>query len=291
MTWPPVPPSQLMERQDADTEAVHAADQAVADDALRRRGEYPGDRARVGRGAQHGARVPGPGGRGGDWLAAGGGRHRREPDGAAVRQRRRACRGAVSRRARLGGPGARAQAARRQSDGAVGGIPRSSPGGVCLQPVLPAFPRVRAAVVADHASAARSRAQGVRRLLRQAGADHRPGHGRGEHGGDLRRRAGCVQPDLCRSDLDADAAGLDWRARAHVPVLGRSTAAAGAGQPQERDPQGVVLRPGGEPQLRRWRRTTASAFSQPGQGAHATRPPWRRAYVSRSPTSLAACAM
>ena len=38
----------------------------------------------------------------------------------------------VSRRARLGGPGARAQAARRQPDGAVGGIPRSSPAGVCL---------------------------------------------------------------------------------------------------------------------------------------------------------------
>ena len=36
--------------------------------------------------------------------------------------------------------------------------PSGPAGGVCLQPVLPAFPRVRAAVVADHASAARSRA-------------------------------------------------------------------------------------------------------------------------------------
>ena len=39
-----------MEGRDADTEAVHAADQVVADDALRRWGEHPGDRARVGRG-------------------------------------------------------------------------------------------------------------------------------------------------------------------------------------------------------------------------------------------------
>ncbi len=34
-----------MEGRDADTEAVHAADQAVADDAFRRRGKHAGDRA------------------------------------------------------------------------------------------------------------------------------------------------------------------------------------------------------------------------------------------------------
>ncbi len=51
----------------------------------------------------------------------------------------------------------------------------------------------------NHTPAARGRTQGVRRLFRQADADHRSGRGRGEHGGDLRRRAGCVQPDLCEA--------------------------------------------------------------------------------------------
>ena len=48
-------------------------------------------------------------------------------------------------------------------------------------------------------------------------------------GGDLRGRARRVEPDLCRGDLDADAAGLDWLARAPVPFLGRGTSVAGAG--------------------------------------------------------------
>ncbi len=51
-------------------------------------------------------------------------------------------------------------------------------------------------------------------------ADRRPVHRRDAHGGDLRRRAGRIEPDLCRGDLDADPAGLDWRARPHVSVLG-----------------------------------------------------------------------
>jgi hypothetical protein len=48
MTWRSVPPSQSMEGWDADTEAVYAADQAVADDALWRRREHPSDRAELG---------------------------------------------------------------------------------------------------------------------------------------------------------------------------------------------------------------------------------------------------
>jgi hypothetical protein len=44
----------------------------------------------------------------------------------------------------------------------------------------------------------------------------RSGHGRGKHGGDLRCRAGCVQPDLCRGNLDADAAGLGLAPRVHM---------------------------------------------------------------------------
>ena len=225
-----------MERRDADTEAVYAADQAVADDAFRRRGEHALDCTRAGDRAQHGAGVPGPGHGGGDRLAIGRGRHRREPFGAAVRQRRRASGGAVPRRARLVCAGARAQAAGCQPAGALGRIPGDPPGGLRLQPVLPAVPRVRAAAVADDAPTACGWTQGVRRLLRQTGADHRSADGRGADGGDLRGRARRLQPDLCRGDLVADAARLDRVARTHVPVLGCSTTTAGAGQPQERDP-------------------------------------------------------
>ena len=41
-------------------------------------------------------------------------------------------------------------------------------------------------------------------------------------------RAGRVQPHLRRGDLDAEPAGLDWRTRAHVPLLGRDASSAGA---------------------------------------------------------------
>jgi hypothetical protein len=53
---------------------------------------------------------------------------------------------------------------------------------------------------------------------------------------DLRGRARRVESDLRGGDLDPEAAGLDWVACADVPVLGWGAAAAGAGQPQERDP-------------------------------------------------------
>src|SRR5580700_6115694 len=119
MTWRPVPPSQSMEGWDADTEAVHAADQAIADDAFRRGSEHANDWAGVGHRTEHGARVSGPGCGSGDRLAIGRGRHRREPDGTAVRQRRYACWGALACRARLVGAGAGAQATRRQPADAV----------------------------------------------------------------------------------------------------------------------------------------------------------------------------
>ncbi len=71
MTWLPVPPSQSMEGRDAETEAVHAADQAVADDAFRGWGECPVHRAGAWHRAEHGAGVPEPGGCGWDCLAPG----------------------------------------------------------------------------------------------------------------------------------------------------------------------------------------------------------------------------
>src|SRR6202046_1026052 len=122
MTWRSVPPSQSMEGWDADTEAVHAADQTVADDALRRWREHPSDWAGAGHRTEHGARVSGPGDSGGARLAVGRRRHRREPGGTAVRQRRRACRGALPRRARLAGTGTRTQTTWRQPAGTVGRI-------------------------------------------------------------------------------------------------------------------------------------------------------------------------
>ena len=175
MTWLPVSPSQSMEGRDADTEAFHAADQTVADDAFRGRCERAVDCPRTGYLAEHGAGLSRPRLGRGHRLAVGGRCDRREPDGAAVRQRRCAGRCAVPRRARLGSTGARAQAARRQSDGAVGRIPGDPPRGLRVQPFLPAVPRIRATAVANHASAACRRTQGVRRLLRQTCADRRPG--------------------------------------------------------------------------------------------------------------------
>ena len=101
-----------------------------------------------------------------------------------------------------------------------------------------------------------------------------------------------IQPDLCRGYLDPKAAGLDWRAHTHVPVLGGGSTLAGAGQSQERHPQGFILRPGGEPQLRHdggalWGGHSARL----GRIARATRRPWRLGCDLPSPTSSAACAM
>ena len=97
------------------------------------------DRAGAGHHTEHGPGVPGPCGSGGDRLASGRGCNRREPDGAAVRQCWRAHRGALPRRARLGGVGAGAQASRREPDDFVGS---GSPSGRRrVQPFLPVVPR------------------------------------------------------------------------------------------------------------------------------------------------------
>lgn len=73
----------------------------------------------------------------------------------------------------LGGPGARTEASRRQSDGALGGVPGRAPGWLRLLAVLRPVPGVRAAPVARDAPAPRSRRQGVRRLLGQEDRDCR----------------------------------------------------------------------------------------------------------------------
>ena len=56
-----------------------------------------------------------------------------------------------------------------------------------------------------------------------------PATGEVRPGRDLRRRARRLQPHLCGGDLDAVVTGLDWRPRAHVPLLWGSPTSAGAG--------------------------------------------------------------
>ena len=73
-------------------------------------------------------------------------------------------------RAGLGVAGSRAEAAGRQSDGALGGIPRGSSGRVRLLALLRSVSRVRAPALAGDAPASCGRRQGVRRLLGQEGA-------------------------------------------------------------------------------------------------------------------------
>src|SRR5208282_5544924 len=63
--------------------------------------------------------------------------------------------------------------------------------------------------------------------------------------------AGSSLSHLCRGDVDATTAGLDRRARAHVPLLRRCAEAAGSRQSEERGQQGLLLRPRDQPHLRR----------------------------------------
>ncbi len=109
-------------------------------------------------------------------------------------------------RTRLGCAGARDEAAWGQPVDLVGGVRRGASRGLRLQPVLRTVPGVRAPPVADDAPDPRRRAQGLRRLFRQAGRDRRSVHRRDPHGGDLRRRAWCLEPDLRRGDMDTEPA-------------------------------------------------------------------------------------
>jgi len=178
--------------------------------------------------------------------------HRSGARAAPVCARRRAAGAASACRAELGLARTRVEAARRQSGRAVGGVPGRPPGWVWLQSVLRPVPGVRAAALAGDAPAPCGRRQGLRRLLGQEGADRRPCHRGGARGRDLRRRARRLEPYLRRGDLDPDLARLDRRARAPVPLPGRRPASGGSRQSEERGPQGLVLRPRDQPQLRHY---------------------------------------
>ena len=176
--------------------------------------------------------------------------HRRRSRAAPVRAGRRAARRAPAGRTGLGLARARGEAAGRQSDGALGGVPGGSSRGLRLLALLRSVPRVRAAPLAGDAPASCGGRQAVRRLLGQEGADRRPRHRRGARGRDLRRRARRLEPHLRRGDLEPGAARLDRGARAPVPLPRRRAAPDRARQPEERGPQGLVLRPRDQPQLR-----------------------------------------
>ena len=130
--------------------------------------------------------------------------------------------------------------------------------------VLRSVPRVRAATFAGHASASRDKVfvaySGKRVVIVH------PGTGV-VHDAEL--FVGVLH--LCRGDVHADAAGLDRRACAHVPLLQRRAAADRAGQPQERRSQSLAgdqsqLRHNGRPLWRRRASGASAKAARQGQG-------------------------
>ncbi len=129
----------------------------------------------------------------------------------------------------------------------------------------------------------------VRRLCRHdAGGDRRPDR-RGDDGAAVRRRARRVQLHLCGGDLDAGARRLDRLAHPRFRILRRGDGAGGLRQPEVGHHQGVLLRAGGEPHLRRDGGALRHGDrSGAAQASRATRPRsrwrcwWRRAGSSPS---------
>ncbi len=189
-----------------------------------------GDRPIGGRGPQHGAAVPGPGGSGGAGLAAALDADGRRAGGAAVRRRRGDGRAAAQGRARLGGGAPRTAAARRDADAALVRIPGGQPRRVPVQPLVRALPGLGGPAVADHAAGPPGRGAAVRRLRRADSGGGRPDHRRGPGGAGLRRGAGRLELHLCRGGLDANAAGLGGCPCPGVGVPGRRAAADRARQ-------------------------------------------------------------
>ena len=193
-------------------------------------------------------RVSAPGRDGGRVLAAARGAGRGGAGAAAV-PATAAGEGAPVRRAGLGGNAPGAEAAGSDARAALGRVSRPAPGRLRLLGLLRALPPLGRAALAGHAPApCRGRAD-VRRLLRHEDVGHRPGHRGGASGGDLHRRDGRLEHDLCRGELEPGAAGLDRRPH---PRLRRVRRGAGAGrvrQPEVRRDPGLLLRARGQPQL------------------------------------------
>ena len=146
-------------------------------EARRRPTERPHDRVPDRRRPKHDPGIPGACRGGRTVLATARRRNRRGAGAAAVSPVGLPARLPAPGRAGLGDGCARTEAARRDADDAVGGIPRGRARWIRLQPVLRPVPRVRAPIVADHAPAPCRGRQGIRGLLGQAAGGDRPGLG------------------------------------------------------------------------------------------------------------------
>ena len=181
--------------------------------------------------------------------------------------------GAPVRRAGLGGGPPRAEAAGGHPRAALGRVSRPAPGRLRLLRLLRALPPLDGAALAGHAPApCRGRAD-VRRLFRHEDDGHRPGHRRGASGGDLHRRDGRLEHDLCRGELEPGAARLDRRPHPRLRHLRRGAGAGRVRQPEVRGDPRLLLRARGQPQLRRDGRPLRHRDpARPAPTSRATRP-------------------
>ena len=191
--------------------------------------------------------------------------------------------------ARLAGDPSRAEAAGRDAAAGLGGASRRPPRGLRLQPVLRAVSGLGRPAVADDAADPCRRREAVRRLRRHdAGGDRRDDR-RGADRAAVRRRARRVELHLGRGDLDAEAPRLDRLAHARLCLFRRRAGDGGVRQSEVRHHQGLLLRAGGEPQLRRdggplrHGDRSGAALQAARQGQGRGRPcSWRRAGSSPS---------
>ena len=200
----------------------------------------PADRAERRCRPQHGRGVSAPCGSGGSVLAAAR-RSGRGGAGAAALPSAAGGEGAPVRRAGLGGGPPRAEAAGGHPGAALGRVSRVASRRLRLLRLLRALPPLDGAALAGHAPAPCRRRADVRRLFRHEDDGHRPGHRRGASGGDLHRRDGRLEHDLCRGELEPGAARLDRRPHPGLRHLRRGAGAGRVRQSEVRGDPGVLL--------------------------------------------------
>ena len=139
----------------------------------------------------------------------------------------------------------------RDAAAALGGASRRAPRRLWLQPLLRAVSGLGRPAVADDAADPRRRRAAVRRLRRHDDGGDRRGDRRGADSAAVRRCPRRVELYLCRGYLDAGPCRLDRLAHARFCFFRRRAGDGGVRQSEVRRHQGVLLRAGGEPQLRR----------------------------------------